>query len=112
MQKIELSRLLNSGDATISAFAAVTLGVIEALTSGSISADVATRLYFDANNCLFLRKYFHDKLADEIMSRGVQLQDLFDALPPNEAHQEFQRELTTMRSLCLQLFERQEALVS
>jgi quinol monooxygenase YgiN len=112
MQKIELSRLLNSGDATTSAFAAVTLGVIEALASGSISADVATRLYFDADNCLFVHKYFHDKLADEIMSHGVQLQDLFDALPSNEAQQEFQRELTTMRSLCLQLFERQETLVS
>lgn len=39
------------------------------------------------------------------MSRGVQLTDLFDALPANEAQREFQRELTTMRLLCLSLLE-------
>ena len=39
------------------------------------------------------------------MSHGVQLPDLFEALPTKEAHREFQRELATMRSLCLKLLE-------
>jgi hypothetical protein len=41
------------------------------------------------------------------MSHGVQLPDLFEVLPPEEAHREFQRELATIRSLCLKLLEGQ-----
>jgi hypothetical protein len=61
------------------------------------------RIFFNAENCLFVRQHLREKIADEIMSRGVQLPDLFDALPIEEAHREFQRELATMRSLCLKL---------
>ena len=43
------------------------------------------------------------------MSRGVQLPDLFDALPAEEAQQEYQRELAAMHSLCLKLIEDQRA---
>jgi len=39
-------------------------------------------------------------LTDKVMSHGVQLPDLFDALPADEAHRQFQRELATMRALC------------
>jgi len=39
------------------------------------------------------------------MSRGVQLPDVFEALPTEEAQQEFQRELAEMRSLSLKLLE-------
>ena len=41
------------------------------------------------------------------MSHGVQLPDLFAVLPPEEAYREFQRELATIRSLCLKLLEAQ-----
>ena len=112
MQTIDLSKLLDTPESAQSSFAVVTLGVIEALDSGSLAADDATRLYFHADNCLFVRKHLDDKRADEVMSHGVQLQDLFNALPPREAQQEFQRELTAIRSLCLQLLERQEAVAS
>jgi hypothetical protein len=44
-----------------------------------------------------------DKTADAIMSHGVQLPDVFDVLSREEAHREFQRELATMRDLCLKL---------
>lgn len=44
-----------------------------------------------------------DKTADAVMSHGVQLPDLFEALPPAEAQRAFQRELATMRALCLKL---------
>jgi hypothetical protein len=39
------------------------------------------------------------------MSHGVQLPDLFDLLPADEAHRQFQHELATMRTLCLKLLE-------
>ncbi|MGH7227051.1 MAG: hypothetical protein ACRELF_27865, partial [Gemmataceae bacterium] len=54
---------------------------------------------------LFVRKRLRDKIADEIMSRGVQLADLFDSLPTDEAQREFQRELAIMRGMCLKLLE-------
>jgi len=44
-------------------------------------------------------------MADAVMSHGVQLPDLFEALPTAEAQREFQRELATMRALCLKLLE-------
>ncbi len=37
------------------------------------------------------------------MSHGVQLLDLYDILPTEEAQREFQRELAKMRTLCLTL---------
>lgn len=37
------------------------------------------------------------------MSHGVQFPDLFDTLPADQAQQEFNRELTKLRNLCLGL---------
>lgn len=85
-------------------FAWLNLGVIESLGSGIITPSDAVRLFFNADNCLFVRKLL-GKTADEIMSRGVQLPDLFDALPAEDAHREFQHELETMRSLCRKLLD-------
>ena len=87
------------------AFTLLCLGIIESLTSGLISVTDSLRLFFHAENCLFVRKNLKEKIADQIMSHGVQLPDLFDALPAEKAQQEFQRELTTMHSLCLKLLE-------
>jgi hypothetical protein len=42
------------------------------------------------------------------MSRGVQLPDIFDALPPEAAQQEFLKELALIRSLCLKLLAIQD----
>lgn len=86
-------------------FALLCLGIIESLTGGLISSNDALRLFFNAENCLFVRKSLREKVADQIMSHGVQLPDLFDTLPVEEAQQEFQRELAKMRSLCLKLLE-------
>src|SRR6266478_4375203 len=74
-------------------FALLNLGMIESLANGLVSAADALRVFFHAENCLFVRKRLRKKLADKIMSHGVQLPDLFDALPTEEAHREFQREL-------------------
>ncbi len=93
----------------ISWFALLSLGAIESLASGSIRASDAIRLLFHAENCLFVRERLQHDDADEVMSRGVQLPDLFDALPAEVAHQEYQRELAAMHSLCLKLIESQES---
>jgi hypothetical protein len=85
------------------------LGIVESLSSGAISASEAVRYFFHADNCLYVRKHFKEKSLDELMSRGVQLPDLFEALPPEEANRECHRELTIMRSLCLKLLEEKQA---
>jgi hypothetical protein len=109
---MELQSLLAASakplDKQVGVFGLLVLGVIESLANGVLSALDAVRVFFNADNCLFVRKHLRKKTADEIMSRGVQLPDLFDALPPEEAHREFQRELATMRSLCLKLLEKKQ----
>jgi len=88
-------------------FALLNLGLVESLAGGSLSAADAVRLFFHAENCLFVRQHLRERVADEVMSRGVQLPDLFEALPAQEAQREFQQELATMRALCLTLLAEQ-----
>ena len=87
-------------------FALLNLGIIESLANGLLSAADVLRLFYHADNCLFVRKKLRDKTADEIMSRGVQLADLFETLPTDEAQREFQHELAILRHLCLKLLEK------
>src|SRR5262249_16928186 len=86
-------------------FARLIVGVIEELEQGFISASDAVRSIFHADNCLFVRKHFRTGLPDRIMSHGVQLPDLFDALSGELAYREFKHELATMRSLCIRILE-------
>jgi hypothetical protein len=108
---ISLKTVLSaSGEAPVqqvTLFALLNLGMIESLANGLISVTDAVQVFYNAENCLFVRRQLREKTADEIMSRGIQLPDLFAALPIEEAHREFQRELATMRSLCLKLLESQ-----
>jgi hypothetical protein len=87
-------------------FATIALGVVESLENGVLTAENSVRDFFNAENCLFVKNRLKDKVASEIMGRGVQLPDLFDALPPETAHREFQRELEKIRSLSLRLLQR------
>jgi hypothetical protein len=89
-------------------FALLNLGMLDSLTNGVVSATEALRIFFNAENCLFIHEHLRDRNADKIMSRGVQLSDLFDALPPEEAQRKFQRELTKLRALCLTLLEEKQ----
>ena len=89
-------------------FALFTLGLLESLAHGLLSATDALQVFFHADNCLFVRKHLRDKTAEAVMSHGVQLPDLFEALPMAEAQREFQRELATMRALCLKLLEQKQ----
>jgi hypothetical protein len=107
--RVKLQDVLTNGDKTLSRrlglFALINLGMIDSLVSGVLSADKAVRVFYNADNCLFVRKELRDKTADKIMSHGVQLPDLFDVLAPDEAHREFQHELSAMRTLCLKLLK-------
>jgi len=106
--RIDLPTLLSQAtnkDQQITSFALLSLGVVESLVGEAVTASGAVELFFHADNCLFVRRLLRQAIADEIMSRGVQLPDVFEALPTEEAQQEFQRELAEMRSLSLKLLE-------
>ena len=89
-------------------FALLTLGLLESLAHGLLSATEALRVFFHADNCLFVRKHLRDKTAEAVMNHGVQLPDLFEALPMAEAQRECQRELAIMRALCLKLLAQKQ----
>jgi hypothetical protein len=94
-----------SGDLTqqLRYFALLNLGMVQSLASGVISGTEAVQLFYNAENCLYVREHFRNKKANAIMSHGVQLPDLFEALSADEASREFFHELETMRSLCMNL---------
>lgn len=93
----------------IASFALLSLGMVESLAAGAMTASRAVPVLFHADNCLFVRKHLKQQTADKIMSHGVQLPDVFDALPAEEAQAEFQRGLATMHALCLKLLGREQA---
>src|SRR5260370_15823560 len=93
--KIDLRTLLSKTDRTLeqklALFAWLNLGLVESLTCGLMTATDAVRIFFNAENSLFVREDLAEQNAHAIMTLGVQLADLFDALPAEEAQQEFQR---------------------
>lgn len=105
--RIDLKALLGgsgkSRSEQVALFALLNLGIVESLTNGLMSAADMLQVFFHAENCLFVRKELRVKAADEIMSHGVQLPDLFDAIPADQAQREFLRELAKIRDLCLRL---------
>ena len=109
-QTIELTSLLaqtSDSSQQNATFAMLGLGITESLVSGILSAAEAVVQFFHADNCLFVQKAIHNRSADEFMSRGVQLADLFDVLPVKQAQREYQRELAAMHALCLKLLEKE-----
>lgn len=90
-------------------FALVNLGLAQSLASGVLSPTEAVERFYHAENCLYVKKHFRKKEANAIMSRGVQLPDLFEALPPKDAQREFCHELETIRALCLKLLGEQRS---
>ena len=110
MRQREFSRLVladTTGDELqqLELFALVNLGIVQALVSGTLSVAEAVERFYHAENCLYVRKQLHNRTADAIMSRGVQLPDLFDALPAEEAQRELYHELELIRTLCLKLLD-------
>ncbi|HEV3023664.1 MAG TPA: hypothetical protein VGX76_14415 [Pirellulales bacterium] len=103
--QIELRTILAGLDGTqqLAVFAVINLGVMQSVGAKAMSPDQATQRFCHAGNCLYVKRRLKNKLADEVMSRGVQLADLFEALPPARARTELANELHAMRALCLKL---------
>ena len=100
---IVLSKLNGSPSQQLELFALVNLGLIQSLASGVLTPTNAISRFYHAANCLYVKSHYRQKEAQEIMSRGIQLADLFESLSPEEAQSEFYRELETMRFLCLRI---------
>ncbi|MEI6239056.1 MAG: hypothetical protein WCR51_01570 [Planctomycetia bacterium] len=82
-------------------FALLMLGLFDSLESGVLSPADAVAICFHAENCRFVGGTLKSVDADEVMERGTQLADLFDALTPEEAKQECAAEVAAMRTCCL-----------
>ncbi len=112
-ERIDLRTLLEASGETrpeqVALFALISLGMVESLSNGLVGAAECLQMFFHADNCLYVRKTLRVKAADELMSHGVQLPDLFDALPPDEAQREFNRELVRLRNLGLELLRRKRS---
>jgi len=90
-------------------FAVTSLGMIESLLAGTVTPTEATSAFFHGRNIRFAKVKLRDSRAMELLGRGVQLADLFDALPVEEAHREFQHVLQAMKSLCMQMLVSERA---
>jgi hypothetical protein len=101
--RIVLSDTSGSLTQQLELFALVNLGLVQSLSSGILSPTDAIHCFYYADNCLYVQKHFRNKVASAIMSRGVQLPDLFESLSAEEAQREFNHELEMIRSLCLKL---------
>ena len=101
--RVVLSEVSGNLTQQLELFALVNLGLAQSMASGVLTPTEAIERFYHTENCLYVQKHFRNKEAQAIMSRGVQLPDLFDCLPPDEARREFYRELETIRSLCLKL---------
>ncbi|WP_295428011.1 hypothetical protein [uncultured Thiodictyon sp.] len=107
-QRVDIQTLLSHSDSEeqrLTSVALLSLGVVESLVGGAMTASEAVEAFFHADNCLYVRRQLRHKIADEIMGRAVQLPDIFDALPAEEAQREFQREVGAIRTLCLSLLD-------
>lgn len=87
-------------------FALLNLGMVQSLGAGILGGTEAIQRFYHWDNCLYVRKHLRNRRANAIMSHGIQLPDLFDSLPAEEAQREFLHKLETMRSLCLKLLEK------
>jgi len=108
-QIFDLARITAEQEAPLTLFAVTSLGIIESLASGSLTPTQATQAFFHGSNLRFVKTKLRNDRATEIMGRGVQLADLLDAMPVEEAHREFQHELQAMKSLCYELLEVERA---
>ena len=105
----DLTTITAGQEEPLALFAVTSLGIIESLLGGSLTPTEAVQAFFHGKNVRFVKSKLSDDRATEIMGRGVQLADLFDALPVEQAHREFQHELQAMKKLCNELLEAERA---
>jgi hypothetical protein len=108
-QVFELATITKRQHEPLTLFAVISLGIIESLVAGSMTPTQATQAFFHGKNVRFVKTKLRDDRAAEIMGRGVQLADLFDAMPVEEAHREFQHELQAIKVLCNEVLEAERA---
>jgi hypothetical protein len=108
-QVFSLAKITAGQEEPLALFAVTSLGIIESLIGGSLTPTEAIQIYFHGSNIRFVKTKLDDHRATEIMGRGVQLADLFDAMTVEEAHREFQHELQAMKSLCNELLVAERA---
>jgi hypothetical protein len=100
-------RMITAGQKEpLALFAVLSLGIIDSLTVGAVSPTRAAKQFFTSKNSQFVKTKLGEKNAVEVMGRGLQLLALCDAIPAEEAHREFQRELRRMKALCHALLDR------
>jgi len=101
--RVLISEVPGSLPQQLELFALMNLGLVQSLASGILSPAEAVERFYHADNCLYVQRCLRKREANAIMSRGIQLPDLFDCLPAEEARREFYHELETIRALCLKL---------
>jgi len=101
--RVLISEVPGSPPQQLELFALMNLGLVQSLASGILSPAEAVECFYHAENCLYVQRSLRKREANAIMSRGIQLPDLFDFLPAEEARREFYRELEAIRALCLKL---------
>jgi hypothetical protein len=111
IQSFDLPTLSAHQAQPVALFAVAALGILDSLAVGSMTPTEAIRAFFHGKNCRFVRSKLRDPRADEVMGRGVQIADLFDVLPVEEAHREFQHELAAMKALCHELLQAERVAV-
>lgn len=102
-----LESLLPSGKDDMSrqaeVFALLALGVLDAFEGGALSPDSARKRFFNGANCPYTHRALNRPDVEEVMSRGAELPDLFDALSLDDATHEAQEEIAAMRAACLRI---------
>lgn len=107
--RVLLSKIRAKPRELLELFALLNLGLIQSVSSGTLSPTQAVKRFYHADNCLYVRKRLRNREADQVMSHGVQLPDLFSVLEPEEAQRQLNCELEAIRSLCLKLLSRAHA---
>ena len=90
-QVFNLATVTSSQDEPLALFAVTSLGIVESLACGSLTATQAIHSFFHRTNVRFVKSKLRDDRATQIMGRGVQLADLFKAMPVEERISNFSR---------------------
>lgn len=96
----------------LAVFAGLNLAMLASIDAKGKALSEITAGFYNATNCQYVKRSIKHKEADELMSRGVQLSDLFEVLPRRTAEAELKVEKNAMRAICYKLLaidERQAA---
>jgi hypothetical protein len=109
LNAFDLAKITAGQETPLALFAVTSLGVVESLVAGSMTPTQAIHAFFHGKNVQFVKSKLGNRRAIEIMGRGIQLADLFDAMPMEESPREYQHELQAMKTLCNELLEAERA---